>query len=58
MNRAESVALMIKGTIYSMPEAQRAEFERHYQYLKKYVEDNGEFAMVAVGLICAELNDE
>ena len=49
---------MLKGTIYSMPEAQRAEFERHYQYLKKYVEDNGEFAMVAVGLICAELNDE
>ena len=41
-----------------MPEAQRAEFERHYQHLKKYVEDNGELAMVAVGLICAELNNE
>lgn len=58
MKNAESVVLMIKGTIYSMPEAQRAEFERHYQHLKKYVEDNGELAMVAVGLICAELNNE
>ena len=58
MNKEESVGLMIKGIVYSLPEAERAEFERHYQHLTQYVEAHGELAKVAVGLVCVELKDD
>ena len=58
MSKEESVGLMVKGIVYSLPEAERAEFERHYQHLTQYVEAHGVWAKVAVSLVCVELKDE